>query len=115
MSYINVLEELTAPGPFPFEMPIFILATSWRREAEGEELRIRVRFKDVSGVESELTAGPFPFEKQRHRLNIRIPGLEATEFGTLFFSIDVLEEDDWVEVAVVPFTIRQAAEAIAEE
>lgn len=108
MSYINSVEAFQV-GEFPARLSQITVATIWRKEAGDKKVDMRIRVsgpvdeEEPVSIEIEQEFGAF----KRYRINRGIMGLPVEEPGTLTFSIEHREGEDWEVRKQIPVEIEE--------
>lgn len=122
ISYLKVLENIQ-PEELPIELPRIYLGAIWRREEQGEEIRVRMRVLNPDGDEIATTEeGTFRFDEEKWwRTRFTLGNLPVKQSGTLRFRIEQFVDGEWRTEAYIPFDVyeppqgEEDAEENAEE
>ncbi len=106
VSYIQLIEELTAPQ-LPVLAPPFMLATIWRRTADEEQLRVRLRIFSPDGTEIAGWESPeLEMPEVRQRINLQVGGFPIEVPGTYVFALELFLNGEWVPASNLPLDVH---------
>ena len=107
-TYVDSVEGFRVPKvPHPFP-PVFVV-TVWRRNAEHERIRVRLRVQGPS--QEDLFVFEVPEQEptaEFHRHNVRMGGFGITQAGDHHILVEEHTGKNWKTIGMVPVRVQLA-------